>query len=137
NDAARTYGDANPVFTGVVSGLVNGDTAAGIGLDYSTTATAASPVSNPGYAITASLAKPGNYRLESSVAGMLTITPAPLTVTIDPATRRYGDADPVFTYTLAGLRNGDSADLVIVANLDSLATPTANAGSYTIVGFPF
>lgn len=131
---SRLYGDEND-FTVNYNGLVNGDTSAVVsGLSLATAATETSSVGN--YAITASGATADNYSI-TYAQGTLSVAPAPLTVTIDPATRRYGDADPVFTYTLSGLKNGDSADLVTVANLDSLATPTANAGSYTIVGFPF
>ncbi len=131
---SRLYGDAN-AFTVNYNGLVNGDTSAVVsGLSFATGATAASNVGN--YAITASGASADNYSI-TYAQGSLTVAPAPLTVSIDPATRRYGDADPVFTYTVSGLKNGDASSLVSVNNLDSLATPTANAGSYTIVGFPF
>jgi len=131
---SRFYGDAND-FTINFNGLVNDEDSSVVsGLSVISPATTISNVGN--YAITASGATADNYSI-AYAQGTLTVAPAPLTVTIDPATRRYGDTDPVFTYSLAGLRNGDSADLVTVANLDSLATPTANAGSYTIVGFPF
>lgn len=131
---SRAYGDANN-FTVNYNGLVNGETASVVsGLTLASAATITSSVGN--YAITGSGASADNYSITYS-QGSLTVAPAPLTITINPATRHYGDADPVFTYSLSGLKNNDSASLVSVANLDSLATPTANAGSYTIVGFPF
>ena len=69
NNASRSYGAANPAFSGTVTGLVNNDTATSIGLAYSTTATAASPVST--YPITASITS-ANYTL--------TVTPGTLTI---------------------------------------------------------
>jgi hypothetical protein len=44
--------------------------------------------------------------------GTLTITPAAVTVTADAATKVYGEEDPVFTGTVAGLLNGESEDLI-------------------------
>ena len=62
----------------------------------STTATAGSHVAGSPYAITASGAVDANYTI-SYVAGTLTVTPAPLTITADNQTKVYGggsaDAD--------------------------------------------
>jgi filamentous hemagglutinin family protein len=131
---SRLYGDANNL-TANFNGLVNGDTSSVVsGLNLATSAT---PASNVGtYAITASGASAANYSITYS-PGSLSVLPAPLTVTIADATRRYGDADPVFTYAVDGLRNGDAASLVSVNNLSSLATASSGIGSYGIIGFPF
>jgi len=130
---SRLYGDANNI-TANFNGLVNGDTASVVsGLNL---ATAATPTSNVGtYGITASGASAANYRITYS-PGSLSVLPAPLTVTIADATRRYGDADPLFTYAVGGLKNGDSGSIVTVNNLASLASATAGIGAYGIIGFP-
>ncbi len=130
---SRYYGDANNL-TANFNGLVNGDTSSVVsGLNL---ATAATPASNVGtYAITASGASAANYSITYS-PGSLSVLPAPLSVTIADATRRYGDADPVFTYSIGGLKNGDSASLVTMNNLASLASATAGIGAYGIIGFP-
>lgn len=130
---SRLYGDANNL-TAAFNGLVNGDTSSVVsGLNL---ATAATPTSNVGtYAITASGAFAANYSITYS-SGSLSVLPAPLTITLADATRRYGDADPLFTYSVGGLKNGDSASLVTVNNLASLASATAGIGAYGIIGFP-
>jgi len=130
---SRFYGDANDL-TVNFNGLVNGETSAVVsGLSVSTDAT---PTSNVGtYAINASGATADNYSISYS-QGSLTVAPAPLTVMIDPATRRYGDPDPVFTYSITGLKNGESENLVTVHNLGSLASANSGIGSYGIIGFP-
>jgi hypothetical protein len=94
-NANKVYGSANPTFLGTVVGLVNGD------------------VLNPTYYLSGSTITPGvtgavlaNYNL-TTVAGTLSITPAPLTVTAINASKVYGSANPTFLGTIVGLVNGD------------------------------
>ncbi len=132
NDGAREYGLANPAFTGSIAGLRNGDAASVIsGLVYSTAATAGSNVGT--YAITGSGAAATNYDF-AYVPGALTITRALLTVTADNATREYGLANPAFTGTISGLRNGDAASVVTGLAYGSVATSASNVGTYAITG---
>lgn len=129
----RYYGDPNDL-TANFNGLVNGDTSTVVsGLSLSTAATLLSDVGT--YGITASGATAANYSI-TYAPGLLSVLPAPLTISVDPATRVYGEADPVFNYTVTGLKNGDSAGLVQVADLSSLATATAGIGAYGTIGFP-
>lgn len=68
----RAYGQANPTFTGTLSGVMNNDN---ISANYSTTATASSPVG--AYPITATLSDPASLLSNYSVTtnqGTLTIT---------------------------------------------------------------
>lgn len=126
-DAMRSYGAANPILTGVVVGLVNGDN---ITATYATAATAASPVG--AYPISPSLVDPDNRLANYAPAvtnGTLLITPAPLTVTAAGATRVYGQTNPVFTGTILGLANGDN----ITAVYSCLATTLSPPGAYPIV----
>jgi filamentous hemagglutinin family protein len=103
---SRLYGAANPVLSYVSSGLLNGNTLSG-GL-----ATAAIPTSNVGgYAITqGTLVASSNYVLTGFFGATLMITPRPLTVVADPATKLQGTPDPTLTYRIAsgGLVNGDN-----------------------------
>jgi len=123
--AARLYGDANPAFTGAISGIKNADN---ITASFSTVANAASAVGT--YAIVPALADPtgklGNYTV-SSTNGVLTISQAPLSVSAANATRVYGDANPVFAGTILGLKNGDN----ITATYASV-DPTSAVGTYSI-----
>ncbi|MEI9991651.1 MAG: MBG domain-containing protein [Rhizomicrobium sp.] len=124
---SRRYGDANPGLTYTVGGdgLVNGDTLAGA---LTTGASTASSVG--GYAITqGTLAASTNYAL-TYVAGTLSVTARPVTVTADDLSRIYGDANPALTYSIGGngLVNGDSLSGV----LSTSATTASNVGFYGI-----
>ncbi|MBA4777937.1 MBG domain-containing protein, partial [Blastomonas sp.] len=132
DNATREYGLANPTFTGSITGFRNGDTASVIsGLTYGTVATAASNVGT--YAITGSGATATNYDF-AYVPGTLTITKALLTVSADNATREYGLANPAFTGSVTGFRNGDTASVISGLVFGSVATIASNAGSYAITG---
>ena len=128
------YGGALPSLTASYSGFVDGDTSASLSTQptLSTTATAASHVNT--YAITGGGAADANYTI-SYVAGTLSVTPAPLTITANNATKVYGSADPTFSVTGSGFVHGDS-----LASLGGTLTFTTNepagsnapVGSYTI-----
>ncbi|MBZ5520983.1 MAG: beta-propeller fold lactonase family protein, partial [Acidobacteriia bacterium] len=126
-NAVRAYGDPNPVFTGTITGLKNGDD---ITATYSTTATQTSPAGT--YPITATLVDPGNVLGNYAVTntpGTLTVTPAAIVVTANNAARLYGDPNPVFTGTIAGIKNGDN----ITAIYTTPATPASPIGTYPII----
>ncbi|GGB52149.1 MBG domain-containing protein [Blastomonas aquatica] len=130
DDAAREYGLANPALTGTISGLRAGDTASVVsGLVYDTVASIGSDVG--AYTITGSGGAAANYDF-SYVPGTLTITRAQLTVTADDATREYGLANPAFTSTITGLRNGDTSAVVSGLVLSTPATIASGVGTYGI-----
>ncbi|WP_392544136.1 MBG domain-containing protein [Oryzobacter telluris] len=124
----RVYGDANPVLTGSIVGLKNADA---ITASYSTSAIVTSSVGN--YAITpaavdSSPAKLGNYTLTLSDAA-LTVTRAPLMITAADKTRVYGEANPVLTGSIVGLKNTDA----ITASYSASATVASSVGNYAIM----
>jgi len=127
SNATRLYGTANPVLTGALAGLVNGDN---VSVTYATPATASSPVGI--YPIASSLVDPdhrlGNYALAVS-NGSLTVTPAPLTVQAADATRVYGQTNPAFTGAITGSVIGDN----VTATYSCAATATSLPGTYPIV----
>jgi hypothetical protein len=90
-DASRGYGQPNPAFTGVITGVTNGDN---ITAAYSCSATAASPAGT--YPIIPSLVDPSNLQTNyqvTLVAGTLTVLPATPSVTwTNPAPITYGTA---------------------------------------------
>src|SRR5205807_467234 len=100
----KVYGDPNPPLTGTLTGVKNSDN---ITATYSSMAAPASPIGP--YDITAIPVDPtgklGNYSVTLN-KGKLTITQAPLTVTPANASRLYGDANPAFTGTITGIKNG-------------------------------
>ena len=126
NNASRVYGATNPVFSGTITGIQNGDN---ISASYSTTATVSSPVGS--YAITPTLADPsgklGNYTV-SSTNGTLSVTAAGLVVAANNASRVYGATNPVFSGTITGIQNGDN----ISASYSTTATVSSPVGSYAI-----
>ena len=91
NNQTKVYGAALPALTASYSGLVNGDTPASLAVQptLATTATASSDVSGNPYSITATGAADPDYTI-SYVAGTLTVTPAPLTITADNQSMVYG-----------------------------------------------
>jgi hypothetical protein len=73
--------------------------------------------------------------LPSSGTNSLSVTKATLTVTADNKSRLYGDANPTFTASYAGLKNGETLATSGVTGSPSLTTSAAAAspvGSYTI-----
>jgi hypothetical protein len=127
DDKTKTYGEANPTFTGTITGVKNNDA---ITASYSTAATASSNVGT--YPIVADVsgtqAVLDNYNV-TRTNGTLTVGKAALTVKADDKTKTYGEANPTFTGTLTGVKNGDA----ITANYSTTATQQSGAGTYPIV----
>src|SRR5439155_25348948 len=88
------------------------------------------------YTITAAVGTlaAGNYTF-SFASGELTVTKASLTVTADDKSRQYGDANPVFTASFSGFKNGETFATSGVTGSPSLAT-TATATS-SVAGSPY
>jgi len=127
-NAARFYGDPNPVFTGIVTGLAQGDT---ITVTYSSVANATSTVGD--YQIVATLHDPdnhlGNYQVTVNT-GTLSIAPAPLSIVADDLTRSQAQPNPAsFTGKVTGVKNGEA----ITASFDCTAVDGSAPGSYPIV----
>ena len=131
NDASRSYGGTNPVFSARISGFVNGDTSAVVSgtASLSAAATATSPVGPYPIVPAVGTLSAANYTFTNFVNGALTVTPALLTVAANSAGRPYGAANPVFTGTITGLTNGDN----ITAGYACSATTSSPAGTYAIV----
>jgi hypothetical protein len=138
--ATIAYGSTPSVSGGTLAGLVNGDTLSGAttgSLNFTTTATAASPVGT--YAVTGTGLTPnGNYTLVQAADNgtAITITPASLTVVADAKSMTYGgNALPALTYVATGLVNGDllSGALTTTASAyDGTPGSGSNAGAYPI-----
>ncbi len=79
----------------------------------------------------------GSYEVVGTINGTnfagsstntLAVQPAPLSVTTDNASRKYGEANPVFAGTMLGAVTGDN----VTATYATTATPTSPAGTYPI-----
>jgi HSP20 family molecular chaperone IbpA len=127
HDKIREYGDANPAFDGKIEGIKNGED---ITATYATAASNTSDVND--YEITATLAGStlDNYDVTYN-KGKLTITKAALEVKADDNTKVYGEANPAFTKTITGTKNGDAFSVTY----NTAATALSPVGSYTITPF--
>jgi hypothetical protein len=77
----------------------------------------------------ASQAGDANYSAATAVVQGFQVTPAPLTVAANNATRVFGAANPTFTGTVTGAVNGDT----FTESFTTTATTTSAVGSYPIV----
>jgi MBG domain-containing protein len=126
-DAGRFYGDPNPTFTGTITGLASGDT---ITATYFTVADIGSVVGS--YTIVPTLVDPDNHLGNYTVVinnGTLTVTAAPLSIVADNLQRAAGQANPSFTGTVSGVKNGEA----ITATFDCSASSASAPGNYSIV----
>ena len=122
DDKSRTFGSANPALTAVAGGLVAGDT---LNYTLATAATTLTPVG--GYPITAALGTNPNYNV-AVTNGTLTIGRATATVTANPASKTYGEANPALDAVVAGALPGAP----ISYSLATSATQLSGVGSYPI-----
>ena len=132
NNAAKTYGSANPSLSVAYTGFVNGDSSSSL-TSQATASTSATSSSNAGtYPISASGAVDSNYAF-NYVNGTLTVNPAPLTVTANNAAKTYGSANPVLSVTYTGFVNGDTAASLTGLAIVAGATSASPVGNYPII----
>lgn len=86
-----------------------------------------------GHSLSASFMAQGNFSA-SSAPGTLTVSPAHLAVTANPAMRPYGAANPAFSANFSGFVNGDSGS-VLTGLLTCVPTAMSNSsvGMYPII----
>jgi filamentous hemagglutinin family protein len=121
----KTYGDNNPALTYTTTSLGSGTAIVGA---LATAATASSDVGT--YLITqgsVTNANNPNYAI-TYVGNTLTIGQRVVTVTADPQTKAYGDANPPLTFTTTSLGAGTA----IVGSLATTATASSDVGTYQI-----
>jgi autotransporter-associated beta strand protein len=134
DNKAMVYGSSTPVLTYAYTGLVGDDTSASFSGAITTNATSSASVGNT-YTITqGTLASSGNYSIATFNAGSVTITPRPVTVTVDVGqTKVYGNADPS-SFTASIQAEGADVGLLTGGTLGgSLVRATGqNVGVYAI-----
>lgn len=122
---SKAYGAADPGFTFTVSGLVGDDEL----VSPPTCGVAGTHDDAGSYPIACSGADAGDDYDVQYVDATLTVTPKSVVVTAGNATKVYGQDDPSFTYSVAGLTGGD--ELVDEPTCD-VAGPHHDVGGYPI-----
>jgi hypothetical protein len=125
----KIYGESDPAFTATVSGFVNNETSTVLGGALSFSRAAGENVGD--YPITPSGFTSGNYAITFNT-GTLSITKATLSVSADPKTKTYGNADPAFTFAVSGLKFTDTAAGVLSGTLSRSAGETVAGSPYSI-----
>ncbi len=121
----RAYGEPNPAFEFTTEGAaLKGEPG------LSCVATAASPVGRYPIKVAKGSVTNGFTTLAD---GVLTITPAELTVTVADAVRDEGEDNPAFVITYKGFKNGENESVLKVKpTATTTATKDSPAGEYDI-----
>lgn len=148
NSASKTYGQADPIFTAEVKGLVNDEPQSLIQYTVSRSNTDENADTYERVIVPTGETSQGNYVVEYVTADF-TINQAEVTVTADDSSKVYGDEDPVFTAKVEGLVNGESESLINYAvsrtNIDEIAGTyedaiapkgEASQGNYSVTFVP-
>lgn len=132
-NAERTYGAPNPSFQIEYTGLKNGETVPAWSVEP-TIGTTATQQSNVGdYAITATGGVARDYELSAITPGRMTVTKAPLQVSVGNAQRFYYEENPTFRCVYSGFVNGENESaLTKQPAATTTAVLTSKAGSYPI-----
>ncbi len=132
----QIYGSATPQLTAsdvAWTNLVNGDLPSGLDSITFTSPTLL-PTSNTGTSHVVSIASllDNNYTLLTSTNGSVTITKAPLVLTVQNVRRPASTPNPNFEYILSGLKNGQDNSVLAGVLVSSVADITSPAGTYAI-----
>lgn len=131
-NADRPYGAPNPTFTVSYTGFVNDDDTSALGgtVAFDTPANATSDVGN--YPVSASGLTSDNYQI-GFVDGTLTINPAGLTITIEPAFAVYGEVPGPYTLKYVGFQNLETPTVLIgTVTFATAAVQGSPVGTYDV-----
>ena len=131
-DTIRLYGDKDPTFRYIISGLKNEDTEQSLNgsLSFLVNADQSSPVGN--YSVIPTGLLSDNY-LITFTEGRLSVNKAPLTITADNYTTKQCNDLPILTATYTGFKNGEDESVMLKKpEITCNATPTSDPGDYII-----
>lgn len=131
-DVSRKYGDENPQFKISYEGFRDGDTETRLTTSAvaQTDANLKSAVGD--YEIILSGAESNKYSF-NYVAGTLTITKAPLTISAGNYTKKQGDAMPAFKASYDGFKNGETESVLTKQPVFSTdATESSSPADYVV-----
>lgn len=122
-DYERMMGEPNPDMSSITySGFKNNENVSAIAVEPTVTCSATPESKGGQYPVVASGGYAENYNFKY-VSGHLTVYE--YVVKVDDATRKYGDPNPVFTYTNMGKLNG-------TPKIDTPTDATTSVGTYPI-----
>ena len=131
-DQSKTYGEADPTFTVIYSGFVNGEDESVLNVVphvndiYSETTDAGS------YTLSFNQGGDNNYELNHN-RGTFTINKKSLTATAIDQSREYGELNPELSINYSGFVNGEDVSVLDTPPLSSTsAAITSSVGSYDI-----
>ncbi len=130
---AIVYGDTQPAtFAVKYSGFVNGENASTLsGAVVMRTSSSIDAGVYSGDLVPYGTAQ--NYTITKVSADYTIYQAGTLLIKADSTSRVYGAADPTFTYTVGGLKNGNSAAQVVsAATVTPSSTSTSGVGNYTL-----
>lgn len=132
NNQDRIFGEPNPDFTYKIEGFINNEDENVI-IEHPNITTIATPTSDVGvYDIVGTGGIANNYKF-SFTNGKLTVAKASLQIQVDSISREYGDADPTFTLSYQGLKNGENEPVWIEKPIfNTMATIMSPVGEYAI-----
>ena len=133
-NTSRLYGDENPQFELIYTGLRNNETSP-TWTQAIKVATTATKKSHCGvYPIIISGGVSQNYTVSEYTNGELTVSKRPLTVRALDYERSYGEANPTFKIAYDGFVNSDNESCISPKPaLSCEATKESNAGTYQIL----
>jgi gliding motility-associated-like protein len=135
---SKIYGDANPTFTGSITGFVNGQSVTDLTGTLAFTSAATTTSTAGTYAINGSGLSSTNYAFTQAAgnATALAVDKATLTYLATQASKTYGDANPTFTGTVTGFVNSENlaGATTGAAAWASPATVASIPGTYAING---
>lgn len=133
--ATLDVADASVVYDGNPKAVAVSSDPSGLEVDITYTDADGNPVTAPtnagSYDVVVTVAEPSQYSA-TPASGVLTITPAPLTISGPHVTRLYGAADPPLTPHVLGLQGGDTVEDLGPVSCETTATPTSHAGTYPV-----
>lgn len=132
-DCSRRYGDANPRFEFIYSGLKEGEDANDVLSKLPVATCSARANSQVGYYdIEVSGAESANYEI-TYTPGILTVEKAPLTIRPKDVSRIYGQTNPEFEISYMGFKNNEDESVLFRApQVTTTATENSPTGQYSI-----
>jgi outer membrane protein assembly factor BamB len=130
NNASRTYGAANPVFSGTVTGAVGSDS---FSESFTTTATAGSNVGSYPIEPAVTGANLANYTV-TAVNGALTVTSASTTTTLSAPASATSGSSVTLTATVTSPAGAPGGSVAFYYGTTALGTGTLNAGGVATLG---